>query len=308
MYDEKYDEINEEFLSGNIYEPETYRYLLNRLKDCDKFISDWNDEDLEKYIKSVGAISINTVNKYLQFIRTYYKYVCDKLNIFPKSIKLNKDLKYYIDLNKLMAVTLSENNFKFLKNLLTVQSPHGEYNFRDKILLELAWEGLTNTEIKHLKVDNISFYKEFGIEKARLNLATRNIIIDDEEIIYDIKKTIEQKEYFREEKGGKNYFVHLKDTPMLIKPIAMRVSDKDEVSNPSILLCRVLRRLEDEFSLPGINLSDLSLEDIRRSRIINLLKHDTIGNVKMIYGKKASCDLYWLEEIAVLIRREEMSS
>ena len=172
----------------------------------------------------------------------------------------------------------------------------------------MAWEGLTNTEIKHLKVSDISFYKEFGIEKIQLRLKTRNIIIDDSEVVYDIKKTIEQKEYFREEKNGRSYFVHLKDTPMLIKPIAMRVSDNDAVSNPSILLHRVLQKLEDEFSLPGINLSDLSLEDIRRSRIIDLLKHDTIGNVKMIYDKKASCDLYWLEEIAILIRREEMSS
>ena len=303
-----YDEINEEFLSGNIHEPETYKHLLNRIKDCGNFVSDWEDEDLEDFIKSTGAVSINTVNKYLQFVRTYYKYVCGKLNIPPKSIKLNKDLKYYIDLNKLMAVTLSENNFKFLKNLLTVQSPYGEYNFRDKVLLELAWEGLTNTEIKHLKVNDISFYKEFGVEKAELRLKTRNIIIDDSEVIYDIKKAIEQKEYFREERNGRNYFVHLKDTPMLIKPIAMRVSDNDAVSNPSILLQRVLQKLEDEFSLPGINLSDLSLEDIRRSRIIDLLKHDTIGNVKMIYDKKASCDLYWLEEIAILIRREEMSS
>jgi len=303
-----YDEINEEFLSSNIKEPETYKHLLNRLMKCDKFIGDWEDEDIEEFIKSTGAVSVNTVNKYLQFVREYYKFVCNKLNIKQKSLKLNKDLKYYIDMNKLMSITLSENNYKYLKNLLTVQSPHGEYNFRDKVLLELGHEGLTNTEIKHLKIDDILFYKEFGMEKAKLRLKTRNIIIDDSEVIYDIKKAIEQKEYFREERNGRNYFVHLKDTPMLIKPIAMRVSDNDAVSNPSILLQRVLQKLEDEFSLPGINLSDLSLEDIRRSRIIDLLKHDTIGNVKMIYDKKASCDLYWLEEIAILIRREEMSS
>lgn len=291
-------------------EKETYNRIFNRLSEESKFITKWENEDLDKFIYSFDSISENSVNKYLQIVRDFYSFVCKELGLKPKSLKLTKNTKDYINLKELLARTLDENEYKALKNLLIVETPEeGTYNYRDKVLLELGWLGLTNNEIKTLRIDNIEFYREFNQEKAKLKLKRRTVIIEEKEIVYDIKMTIKQKKYWRVEKGGREYFINLKETPMLIKAVAMRQSNKDEVSNPSNMLNGVLKNLAEETEVaPGIKIENINLSDIRRSRIIELLKlpYLKISDIKNIYDKKTESDLYWLQSIANIIKREEL--
>lgn len=302
-----------------------YQSIFNKLEDYDKFITEWEIEDLENFIKNTGSISVNTVNKYLQYCKDIYKYICRKNNVTPKHLYLPKDLKYYIDFKELNDVTLTEMQYKLVKNLLTVQTiegqttsrdeyiPPGEYNFRDKVLFTLPWEaGLTNQELKNLKITDIEFYNEYGKEKAKLKLKNRTVVITNKELIHDIKKTIEQNVYYRIEsqleKQGREYFVYLKHTPMLIKPVAMRQSNKDTVANPSMLLSRVLKRIEAEHEVTGTVLSKISIEDIRRSKIIHMLMDDaySIEDVANWIGRdEGNSDLYWLAEVAQVFKKKQ---
>lgn len=317
-YVDKFFEVNKPKEQG------TYKSLFNKLEYFDKFITEWKIEDLEEFIKKTGSISVNSINKFLQYSKTLYEFICKENNIVPKHLYLPKDLKFYIDMGALNDVTLTEMQYKFVKNLLTVQtikgqttSRHeyiqsGEYNFRDKVLWMLPWEaGLTNQEIKNLRIDNIEFYEEYGKQKARLKLKDRKVVITNLELIESIKKTIDQNVYYRiesqAEKSGREYFVYLKSTPMVIRPIQMRQSNLDTVANPSMLLGRALVRLEAEHDIPHVSLSKISIEDIRRSRIIHFLKDPaySIDDVKNMFGRQNESDLYWLMEIAQVFKKKE---
>ena len=161
-------------------------------------------------------------------------------------------------------------------------------------------KGLSADEIRTLKTDDIEYHD--GIMK--LNLKDRMVEIKDEEVIYDVKKTVEQDEYYiYGSSGRKEQFRKMKQTPYLIKPVVTRVGKKDTVTNPSLLLKNVLSKLED--TIPGIDLDKITLEDIRRSRIISLFKKGrSMSEVKDILGKRAECDLYWLQEIALTIKNK----
>lgn len=306
---DRYVNYIEKFIQVNkVKEKETYRNLFNKLSNINKFIADWENEDLDNFIKNTGSISVNAVSKYLYFIREIYEFVCREEGKQAKHIFLSCDLQEYIDLDQLLKVTLTERQYKLLKPNMTVFMPEGERNYRDKVLLELAWEGLTNQEIKHLKIDDIDIYMEYGRIRIRLNLGKRTMFITDEELIYNIKKCIGEEKYWLVQKN-RAYEINYKQTPNLIKPVAMRQSNKNEVANPSMLLNGVLRKLEDEGGLQEdfscTDLNKISLEDIRRSRIIHEFKDPltTIDDIKEMFGKRNESDLYWIQEVAQHIEK-----
>jgi hypothetical protein len=103
----------------------------------------------------------------------------------------------------------------------------------------------------------------------------------------------------------REHTLDLKDTKAFVRPVHTRSTLKETVANPSEILARVLDKIE---TIPGnINLYDFSIESIRRSRIIQLLRHKDVNieDIKNILGKKNSSDLYWLSEISMLIERNK---
>jgi site-specific recombinase XerD len=296
------------FASKEISEEKLYENLINKLEDFnDKFILYWEQDDLEGFMKSLGSKSVNSVNKYLNYLRTFYKFICKTREITPNKLDLQKDLKYYIDQKKLMRVTLTEHQYKTLRDLLPIEIGHNTYNYRDACILVLAWEGLSNYEIKYLMEDDIEFFSEYGIQKCKLHLKTRSVLIDDFEAINIIKKTMREQKYFIQEAvKHKDGIFNLKDTPALIRAaIVSRKSNKITVANPGEVLKRVFRRVE-KIDGTNINLKEMTIEDVKRGRIIDLLrkKEVTVNDIRNMFGKESSCDVHWLSEIAVLMERE----
>lgn len=324
---QRYEQYIEKFFETNkVKERGVYKSLFNKLEDFDKFITEWNISDLEEFIKKSGSISVNTINKYLQYSKDIYKFICKENNVEPKRLYLPKDLKFYIDLEEFINVTLTEMQYKMTKNLIIVEThdwhttsrgeniPPGEYNFRDKVLFMSPWEvGLTNQDLKYLKESDVELYREYGKDKIRLRLKDRIAIVTNEELIEAIMKTKEQNVYYRIEsqinKKGREYFTYLKYTPMLIKPVAMRQSNKDEVANPSTLLNRTLRRIEAEHNVPGVILSKITIESIKRSKVVHMLQDDSysIEDVAEWFGRDehGTSDIYWISEVAQIFKQKE---
>lgn len=323
-YVDKFFEVNKPKEQG------TYRSLFNKLESFDVFITEWDINNLEDFIKKSGSISVNTINKFLQFSKEIYKFVCEENSVKPKHLYLPKDLKFYIDMNALNDVTLTEMQYKLVKNLMLVETfgPHmtskrekidkGIYNYRDSVLWMLPWEaGLTNQEIKNLRVDDITPYEEYGKKKMKLKLKDRNVIITNKDLVEAIEKTIEQNVYFRIEKPtvndgvverqGREYFVYLKRSPALIRPVAMRQSENPFVANPSMLLGRVLARIADEHDVPGVKLEKISVEDIRRSKIIHMLKDEAydVSDIREWTSRENESDLFAWRDIAEVFKRKE---
>lgn len=302
-----YEKYTDNFLkSGRATEKETYITLFNKLEDYNKFILQWEDEDLGEFIKKLESISVNSVNKIMQFIREFHKFVAEQEGVEHKKLELLRDPKHYINFNKLLEVTITENQYNTLRRLLTIDSGDISFNYRDAAILVLAWNSCTNTEIKNLMKDDIKFYKLAGQEKCEIRLKTRYIIIDDKEEINIIKKTLKEFKYFiTGSDKKKEHFVDLRDTNALIRPVQTRQSEKETCANPSEILGKVFEKLE---TIPGtnINLYSMSIESIKRSRIINLLRKKNVNtnDIKNMFSKGSSCDLYWLEQISTLMERE----
>lgn len=306
-----YEKYTNDFLeSGKASEVETYTTLFRKLEEYDKFILDWDEEDLEMFLKSLGSVSVNSINKMLQFIREFHRYIAEIDGVEYKNLELHHDLKNYIDLNKLLSVTINEMQYKMLRQLLTVDSGSISYNNRDAAILILAWNLMDNGEIKNLMKDDVRFYKLAGKEICEIRLKNRYTIIDDEEEIEILKKTMSEYKYFVTGTDKKReHTLDLKDTKAFIRPVLTRQTSKETCANPSEILSRVLDKVE---TIPGanINLYDFSIESLRRSRIISLLRNKDvdINDIKNILGKKNSSDLYWLSEISMLIERESNSN
>ena len=285
-------------------EVDVYKNLVNKLKEFDKFITLWNNYDLDAYIKSLNSISLNTIVKYEQYIKKFYAFVCKEEGVAPKYIFLTRGNKYYINYEKLFATIISKEQYHMLKNILEDFIEGKEYNTRDKLLIELAWEGgLTVDEIKNLKEKDIVFENISDMPVARLELMSGRIVtIYDLETIRDIKKTMAQTEYYLPSKiGRKSQIRKLKETEYLIKAVKTNISNKDTASNLSQILKKVLERV---YVLPDVDLDSLTMESIRRSRAIEMLRNNSsLDDVREFLGKKTDCDLYWLQELALKINK-----
>ena len=121
-----------------------------------------------------------------------------------------------------------------------------------------------------------------------------------------LKKTMSEYKYFVTGSGRKKeHFLDLRDTRAFIRPVQTNSSEKETVANPSELLSKALSKVE---TIPGTNLNlfDMSIESIRRSRVIDLLRRkDTdINDIKNILKKSNTSDIYWLSQISVLMERQ----
>lgn len=298
-----YEKYKVDFLkSGLVTERMTYKNIWNKLRDVEKPIQFWNDEDLDGFMMKMGSLSCNTINKYLQFTRIFHEYVCKFEGINPKQLKLTKDLKKYIDYDKFFQHYITKNEYSRIVSLLEIYA-----NQRDKSIFLLAWEGFTNEMIKFLREDDICF-----ISNKKTKIFTKNrsktIVVENEELIKTLKNTITERGYCKNDN-----MIEYKITPMLIKAAMTKVSNKETVANPSKFLNGALKKLADQVPnvdlerLSNIDLKHLNIEDIRRSRIVQLFKQGiSIQTVKCVFDKKTESDLGWLQEIAVDIKRKNI--
>jgi len=307
VYDDKYEE---EFLtSGRATEEDTYKTLFIKLDDYGVSLSDWNQDNIEEFVTSLGSVSVNSVNKYMQFLREYYTYICEVENIKPKEFKLSKDSRNYIDYNALLKMTINETDYKMLRDVLLVEAGFNTYNYRDSCIFVLAWNSLTNEEIRFISKNDVEFFTEYNVSKCKIWLPKRILVIDDEDDVKIIKETInEDKYYMIDGANKKDHFIDLKSSKALIRGVCTRESNSPFVSNPGEILSRVLAKI-GVLSGSNIDIELLSLESIGRSRKIDLFrKGASIDEVKNLFTKETSADLYWLQSLSIVMKRQEKNN
>jgi hypothetical protein len=93
-----------------------------------------------------------------------------------------------------------------------------------------------------------------------------------------------------------------RDSKYLIKPTNVgRGSSEDYVSNVSLLLQKAF--ITQGITCDNIDITNLSVEDIRRSGLIYLFSPENknifnIDLITLLYGFKNSSGLYWLQNYA----------
>lgn len=305
MYSQKY--INDFYKKYPKYI--SYKKIMDNILEIettlDKSIVDWNEEDLITFLKNITALSPQTVNRYLNILQHFVEYIT---NSKQKKFVLRKSIKEGLfDTDKLLEVTITPNDYDIIKEQLVLIVDNKQYNVRDRLIFELAWSNLNTDEIVHLKYSDIKFvFDDDGKEIALLFLNSGRIQrIEDTNIVNDIKLCM--KETYNITKTKENVikrFVY-KASDYLIKPMNVGIKSEDSKDNSVLSLAVTFRRILDKYEVKcdNINILELNLEDIRRSKIIYYLssqneKYFDIKTVAGLLNLKTTRSLKWLGDIA----------
>lgn len=268
---------------------------------------EWKEEQICSFLSKFNSTTRRTLGYHLSILRKFANFIADKEQIERREYEISKFKRDdYIDKKQLLSITLSFEQYTNIKNQLDITENGKEINVRDKLIFELAWFGLTNTEIKLLKIDDIEFVDSgYGYDAAILDLHKgRTVRIDDEETVEDIKLCFKEVEYISEDKNGHVFSKLYKNSNYLIKPIESGAISKNKfIGNPLLTLQWVLKR--KNITCEGIDIEKLTIASIRNSRIIYLLNSEgdeafTKQDIAGIYDFKNQGGLNWYKVVAKL--------
>jgi very-short-patch-repair endonuclease len=265
---------------------------------------DWEDDEIAITLKKAGSVSPQSLNRNMVILRKFADFICKKEKLPKRKYEMEDGVfMKLIDKDQLLASTISYDQYLTIREGLDMSEGGERINIRDKVIFELAWEGLTNDEIRSIKEENIEFViSESGWEATIISLENKTIRIEDTQVTEDIKLCLKETYCVRTAKDLRTKKTFYKDSKYLIKPINVgRTSDKTYLDNPHLALQRVFRT--GEIVCSGIEVENLTLADVRRSKLIYLLAPENeeffdFETVAAIYGLKRPQALRWYKKIA----------
>ncbi|MBU3153480.1 hypothetical protein [Clostridium estertheticum] len=305
MLVEKYMEEFKKVYNNDINFGQIFRDIIEVEKETKKELLKWGDEEVSIYLKKADAISPKTLGKRMSILRKIADFICTKEKITKRKYLIEEGMyMQFVEKGRLDSVTLTYDQYMDIKNQLDMTEDGEKVNLREKVIFELAWQGLTNEEIKFIKSENIKFETvEDDWEIILLEFEDKTIRIEDQEVIQDIKLCIKETYNVRTAKDGRIKKTFYKDSEYLIKPINVgRFSTKTYMNNPHLALQRVLQN--GDFVCPGIDVENLTLSDIRRSKLIYLLAPENeeffnIETVARLYNLRSPAGLSWFKKVAI---------
>jgi putative cell wall-binding protein len=205
----------------------------------------------------------------------------------------------------LLSVTINYQEYCHIKNQLSGLSlENQEINVRDKVIFELAWIGLAKDEIKNIKESDIMFQEneDTGLDEALIQINEKLIKIDDPDVVDDIKKVINEEYYYIYSKDGREKKMQYRSSEYLLKPINVgRNKFETNLNNPSLVMQSQFK--SGNVTCDRIDIENLTLEDVRRSKIIYMLAEENaeffdMDLISVLFDLKNESGLYWLKKIA----------
>lgn len=296
LYIEIYDELNNK---GNVI-----KNILKTEKELNIELLDWKESELIIFLKKFESISPVSLRKNLTTLREFANYICKEENIETPTFTLDESVfMSLIDVDKLLSVTLSYEQFQNIRRQLGMASIGETVNYRDKLIFELAWNGLTENEMRMLLKTDVEFVDRKGMEVALLTLCTGKLVqIDDAEVIEDIKKCIVTNDITRIAKDGRMKTTGYRDSEYLLRPGKSGASSTNNFfGKPATALKGAF--IKQDISCEGIDIFDISLDDIRRSRLVLLLapkneKYFDFKTVAALYNLKTVDAIKWYRLIS----------
>ena len=268
---------------------------------------DWNEEQLILFLKSFESISPISLSKNLTMLREFARFIAKQIGDTTERLYLLDTSMFIalIDREKLLSVTLSYEAFQNIRGQLGMAGEGETVNYRDKLVFELAWYGLTEDEIRMLKKVDVEFINRKEMEVAVLTLTRgKVVVIDDAETIEDIKQCMVVNEVTRLAKDGRLKTTGYRESEYLLRPGKSGGKSINTFYNkPSTGLKSAI--LKQDISCEGVDIFKLSLDDIRRSRLILLLapkneKFFDFKSVAGIYNLTSLPSMKWYKDVAIL--------
>jgi len=286
------DSNNETAYGNTIYN------ILETEEQFQKPIYKWQELEIVAYLKKFEMISINSVNLKLNVLRHFSNYIYEQEEIqYGREYGVSNQMEC-IDMQKLLSVTISESEYQVIKNQMNFTLFNRKINVRDKLILSLAWLGLNSNEIKNIKERDIVFKGSERDEVVIIHMIDGSeLTVNNAEIIKDLKTVLIERYYYVECIDDRINKVPYRDTEYLLKPARIkRARLSEQLANPSLVLQKVF--VEKEIKCEGIDIARLSIEDIRRSKIISLLRTETFEYIKELFDIKSETSLWWLKRIS----------
>jgi hypothetical protein len=293
-----------------------FNYTINKILETEKEtnidVMNWDECEIMVYLKSFKAESPVTLNHKMNILRKFGKFKATVNDLQMRNFKLlDNMLVDCIDLNGLLSVTINPDEYETIRKQLVLKNETGifelkpgqQYNVRDVLLFELAWQGLTNEDIRELKIKYIDFQKDTnGKEIVLLNYPDKSIRIEDKQLVQDIKKVIDERIYVVHYQDQPYKLIQYRDSDYLIKPVALGpISKIPYVRNPDLTLKNILNRAYNPVKCPEIDVDNLNIEDIRRSKfayILTLSDDYDLDLIATLYNLKSTSSLYWIRYLA----------
>lgn len=259
---------------------------------------DWEEVQLSIFLQ--GSVSTAGVSKNFVVLKKFADFICKQENL-PKRVYTfeQESLLDYVDKDSLKARTLSYAQYIDIKNQFNMEDlKTGErINTRNSVIFELAWTGLTNEEITNLKEEDIEFIGDIAI----LTLGERIVRLEDTEIIENVKLCMKETYYMVLNKTGFYNKYNYRDSEYLIKPANVGRSKDGNIKSMSIAFSNILRNYD--VKCEGVNIEELCLNDIRRSKMIYMLAPENeemfdMDTIMGIFNLRSASSLLWLKEIA----------
>lgn len=264
----------------------------------------WRNEDELNWLKSFNTISpfglhsrISFLNKYKDFIKRTNK----QLRVY-KSKLTSDEVWGCIDIEKLEKLTLTDAQYNII--LAQMQNTDTKFiNTRDRLIMELAWLGLTNNEIKMLKKNDVKIVDDENEKQAVISLQNRNIVTGNLQTILDIETCFEEQNHIVNTKKNIMKVMKLAESNYLIRPVSIGTnvaSTTSTIGNPSVVLKNVF--IKNDIKCNGIDIELLSIESIRRSKICSLIHNEELDYVGMVneFGIEQDCTYFIYRKISKL--------
>lgn len=269
-------------------------------------IVNWNKQNLYDWLKSIHSVSIIGFYGRLAIFERYAKYLTDKAGLPELELKIEPSEMFDIlDIDLLLKNTITNEQYiKLVEEMKKRQfSNQFAFDIRDRVIFELAWLGLSSSEIKYLKTANITFSSNNGCAIMIAKTTDNEFVSMDLQLLNDIRECIMTNEYTVITKAGARKTYDLLDSEYLIRPIKVgRIAESlGTLANPALSLHDAL--VKNKITCDDIDVPSLTIENIKRSKIIYMLsiqhgsKNDT-KYVAEVYDIKHEMMLYALKKLS----------
>lgn len=261
----------------------------------------WSKENLIKWLKDFNSTSIGSLNVKLSIFRKFCSFISEEEHVRYEDVNLDfGELYNYLDVEQLKRITITYMDYRHILNQMLPDSSGDGWNVRDRLIFELAWLGLSNEEIKLLKESDLEFQ---GDDAVILNISnTKFFRTDDPQLIEDIKLCLKERYHHIASKDGRSKKMQYRDSEYIIKPVNVGRSKKEDyVGNPGVVLQAAFAYFG--ITCNGIDIFTLSIEDIRRSKIVYLLSEENqdyfdMEFVKNMFDMSSENQMFWYKKVS----------
>lgn len=280
--------------------------IVNYVNKIGKDLHSWSKDELRKFIKDKSIESLARVSNYTNVVREFSKYILtnEKIDLAINemaNLKLNHgDPIECVDIEKLLSITIDNKQYEQIRSQITSCA-------RDRVIFELSWLGLKSSEIESIKKDDLEFGNDNGRDYVIITITEDKIFrVDDSELVKDLKECLEEKFRIIMRSNGKQLKQEFKASKYLIKPLNAGRRNELNDNKLQIVVTTLKKCFENlNISCNGINMSRLTPESIRRSKLIFLLSPNMrdkfdVYTVSMIFGLQTVQNLKWYQKVADL--------